>query len=164
MKFEMSKEWLVRKLAHCDDSYVGAAGTAFEEFKKDVEQRTVTPATLSDVPTKLGKVIRFVREQRGWTRAELAALADVDEAEVELLERQEDYSPKPRAVTRLADVCHFSRSKFIELAGHRSARTASDFAVKFAANSGDLGSITDDDYEAIRALVEVLSQDSSDSR
>lgn len=162
MKFEMSKEWLARKLAHCDDAYVGAGGTSLDEFKKDVEQRTVTPAVLSDVPTELGKAIRFVREQKGWTRGELAALADVDEAEVELLESQRDYNPKPRTVTQLADACHFSRKKFIELAGHRSASAANDPTVRFAAKSASLGSITDDDYEAIRALVEVLSQDSTD--
>lgn len=162
MKFEMSKEWLARKLAHCDDAYAGAGGTSPEEFKKDVEQRTVTPAALSGVPTELGKAIRFVREQKGWTRAELADLADVDEAEVELLETQKDYNPKPRTVTQLADACHFSRRKFIELAGHRSARAANDSTIRFAANSGDLCSISDDDYEAIRALVEVLSQDSTD--
>jgi transcriptional regulator with XRE-family HTH domain len=159
MKFEMSKEWLVKKLAHCDDAYVGAGGTSLEEFKKDVEERTVTPSALSNVPTRLGKTIRFVREQKGWTISELAALADVDEAEVKLLESLEDYNPKPRTVTQLADVCRFSREKFIKLAGHRSARAANDSVVRFAANSGDLASITDDDYEAIRALVEVLSRD-----
>lgn len=159
MKFEMSKEWLVRKLSHCDDAYVGAGGTSPEEFKKDVEQRTVTPAVLSNVPTELGKVIRFVREQKGWTRSELAVLADVDETEVEFLESRKDFSPKPRTVSQLADVCHFSRKKFIELAGHRSENAANDSIVRFAAKSGSLGSITDDDYEAIRALVEVLSQD-----
>lgn len=161
MKFEMSKEWLARKLAHCDDGYAGAGGTSLEEFKKDVEQRTVTPAALSDVPSELGKVIRFVREEKGWTRAELAELADIDEIEVESLESQKDYRPKPRTVVQLAAVCHFSKKKFIELAGHRSASAANDSIVRFAAKSGHLGTITDDEYEAIRALVEVLSQDSN---
>lgn len=161
MKFEMSKEWLARKLAHCSDGYAGAGGTSLEEFKKDVELRTVTPAVLADVPTELGKAIRFVREQKGWTRAELAALADIDEVEVESLESQKEYNPTPRTVIKLADVCHFSRKKFTELAGHRSTSAANDSAVRFAAKSGHLGTITDDDYEAIRALVEVLSQDSN---
>lgn len=159
MKFEMSKEWLVNKLAHCDDGSVGAGGTSLEEFKKDVRQRTVTPATLANVPTQLGKAVRYVREQKGWTRAELAELADVDEAEVTLLETRRDFNPTPRTVTLLADACHFSREKFIQLAGHRSMDAANDMSVKFAAKSGNLGSITNDDYEAIRMLVEVLSQD-----
>lgn len=162
MKFEMSKEWLLRKVAHCDDAYAGAGGTSLQEFRKDVEQRTVTPAVLSEVPTELGKTIRFVREQKGWTRAELAMLADIEEAEVESLESQRDYNPKPRTVVQLADACHFKRDKFIELAGHRASGAANDSSVRFAASSGSLDSISDIEYEAIRALVEVLSQDSAD--
>ena len=108
------------------------------------------------------ELIRFVREQKGWTRGELAALADVDESEVEVLESQINYNPKPRTVTQLADACGFSRKKFIELAGHRSASAANDPTIRFAAKSGGLGSITDDEYEAVRALVEILSQNSTD--
>lgn len=57
MKFTFTQEWLERKLAHCDDANVAAAGTSFGNFKKDVEQRTVTPPILSSVPTELGKVV-----------------------------------------------------------------------------------------------------------
>jgi len=160
MKFEMSKEWLVKKLSHCDDSSVGAGGTSLDEFRRDVTHRTVTPATLADVPTQLGKAVRYVREEKGWTRAELAELADVDEAEVTLLETQPDFNPTPRTVALLADACHFSREKFIQLAGHRSMDAANDRSVRFAAKSRGLDTINDDDYEAIRLLVEVLSKES----
>lgn len=160
MNFEMSKEWLKKKLAHCDDTLIGVGGTSLEDFKRDVEQRTVTPSTLANVPSDLGKVVRFVREQKGWTTTELATLADVDESEIELLESQEDYAPGPRTVTQLADACHFSRKKFIELAGHRLERSG-ESTFRFAANSKNLSTISDDTYEAIRALVEVLSQDAN---
>lgn len=161
MKFEMTREWLAKKLARCDDANVAAGGTPLEDFKRDVERRTVTPSVLDNVPTQLGKAVRYIREQKGWTRAELAQLADVDEADVRQLETQRDFDPSPRTVIQLAQACRFSKEKFIQLAGHRSARAANDNSVRFAANSGDLASITDDDYETIRALVEVLSQDSS---
>ncbi|MGH7207122.1 MAG: hypothetical protein ACREI2_13045, partial [Nitrospiraceae bacterium] len=70
MKLQISREWVERKLQQGDDADVGAGGTPMDQFKKDMQQRTVTPAVLAEVPTELGKVLRFVRAQRGWTRSE----------------------------------------------------------------------------------------------
>jgi transcriptional regulator with XRE-family HTH domain len=158
MKFEISREWLLEKLAQCDDTNVGAGGTSIEQFKKDIEQRTVTPSVFADVPTELGKAVRFVREQKGWTRSELADLADIDEAEVESIETRNDFDPKPRTVTQLADACHFSRERFIQLAKHRTMLAANESSVRYAAKSNGTESVSDDEYQAIRALVEVLSK------
>lgn len=157
MKFEISREWLLEKLAHCDDTNVGASGTSLTEFKKDVEQRTVTPAVLTDVPTEFGKTIRFVREQKGWTRSELAELADIDEAEIVSIETSAQFDPTPRTVVQLADVCHFSRNRFIQLANHRTL-ASNESTIRYAAKSGSTATVTDIEYEAIRALVEVLSK------
>lgn len=164
MKLQISREWLERKLQQGDDADVGAGGTPLEQFKKDMKQRTVTPAVLAEVPTDLGKVLRFVREQRGWTRSELADLADVDEAEIEALETQRTYDPVPRTVGQLADACHFSRAKFIALANHRLQSPANDGFVRYAAKSGATASVSDEQYELIRTLVEVLSQEDDPTR
>jgi transcriptional regulator with XRE-family HTH domain len=158
MKFEISREWLQEKLAQCDDTNVGAGGTSLEQFKEDIEQRMVTPSVLADVPTELGKAVRFVREQKGWTRSELADLADIDAAEVESIETRTDFDPKPRTVTQLADACHFSRERFIQLAKHRTMLAANESSVRYAAKSNGTESVSDDEYQAIRALVEVLSK------
>lgn len=158
MKLLFSREWLERKLRQGNDAGVGAGGTQLEQFKKDMQQRTVTPAVLAEVPTELGKVLRFVREERGWTRMELAELADVDEADIEALETQTDYDPTPRTVGQLADACHFARGKFIELARHRTQVAANDSILRYAAKSKSTTSITDEQYEYVRALVEALSQ------
>lgn len=164
MKLQISREWLERKLQQGEDADVGAGGTSLGQFKKDMQQRTVTPAVLSKVPTELGKVLRFVREQRGWTRSELADLADVDEAEIEAIETHTTYDPAPRTVGQLADACHFSRIKFIELANHRLEVAANDSVVRYAAKSKGTASVTDDQYELIRTLVDVLSQGDEPTR
>lgn len=164
MKLQISREWLEQKLQQDDDANIGAGGTSLEQFKKDVQQRTVTPAVLAKVPTELGKVVRFVREQRGWSRSELAELADVDEAEIDALETLTNYDPAPRTVGQLADACHFSRSKFVELANHRLKVAANDSVVRYAANSKGTDVVSDDQYELIRALVEVLTQGGEPSR
>ena len=158
MKLQISREWLERKLQQGDDADVAAGGTPLEQFKTDMKQRTVTPAVLAEVPTDLGKVVRFVREQRGWTKSELADLADVDEAEIEAIETQKTYDPTPRTVRQLADACHFSRTRFIALANHRLEVAANNGAIRYAAKSKGTASVSDDQYELIRTLIEVLSQ------
>ena len=158
MKLQVSREWLERKLQQGNDANVGAGGTSLEEFKKDMQQRTVTPAVIAEVPTELGQVLRFVREQRGWTRSELADLADVDEAEIEAIETRTTFDPTPRTVGQLADACRFSRIKFIELANHRLKVAANESVIRYAAKSKGTSSVSDEQYELIRTLVEVLSQ------
>lgn len=157
MKFTFTQEWLERKLTHCDDANVAAAGTSFDCFKMDVEQRTVTPPILSDIPTELGKVVRFMREQKGWSKADLAQLADVEESDIDSIETTAGYYPSPRTVICLADACKLSRDKFIQLAQHRQSQGANETHLRYAANSGDINSVSDEEYSAICALVDTLS-------
>ncbi len=162
MKLEIPEEWLVRKLKQCDDLNAAAGGTSIEQFNKDVEERTVTPSVFGHIPTELGKVVRFIREQHGWTRTELAQLANIDEADVASLETQTNFDPTPRTVTQLADACHFSRARFIQLAHHRREQATNEDQFRFAASSNGTESISDEEYEAVRALVAVLSERSSE--
>jgi transcriptional regulator with XRE-family HTH domain len=155
VKFEVSREWLDRKLSEADDAGVEAGVTSLEQFRKDMEKRTVTPAVLAPIPTELGKVVRFIREQKGWTTSELAQIADVDEREVQLIESEATYDPIPRTVSQLADACHFSRWRFIELARHRQ-QAANENSIRFVARSKSLDTISGDEYESIRALVQTL--------
>ncbi|MFD1122442.1 helix-turn-helix domain-containing protein [Methylophilus flavus] len=155
MKFIFSDEWLDRKLKQCDDINVAVSGPTLEEFNKIVEQRTVTPQALDKVPTQLGKVVRFVREKRSWTVAEMAELADVDVSDIQAVETLPEYKLHPRTVIRLASVCQFSKDKFIEFAGHRIP--ANDDQLRYAARSKGTSTISDEEYEVVRALVETLS-------
>lgn len=162
MKLVITQQWLAKKLAHCDDADAAAGGTTIEELRKDVQRRTVTPEVLTAVPTELGKVVRFVREGQGWSLDDIAGLADVDVEEVSLIETRSDYDPSPRTVSRLADVCHFSKSKFIALARHKDVPMSDRGGVKFAARSNRTDSIALSEFEIIQALVDTLS-DGSDS-
>jgi transcriptional regulator with XRE-family HTH domain len=157
MDFKFTREWLERKLALGDDNNVAARGISLSNLKKEVEHLTVTPSALQDAPTNLGKVLRFVREQKGWTRTDLAQLADVDENEISSLETLEGFNPAPRTVTRLADTCNFSRQKFMELAQHRLASATNEPRFKYAANSGTTSRVTEEEYLVICELVSVLT-------
>jgi len=158
MKFEITQDWLAKKLALCDDDGIGTGGTSIEQFKKEVEKKAVTPSVLNSVPTEFGKVVRYARELKGWTRGEMAELADIDEADLESIETMSNYDPSPRTVIKLAEICRFKTNEFIQLAKHRVKAAANDNEFRFAACSNGTESVNEEEYEAIRALVQVLSQ------
>ncbi len=159
MKFRTDAKWLERQLARGDDGQVGTAGTSLDDLKRDIDRRSITPATIAAAPTEIGKVVRFVRERKGLSRQELAAVARITEQEVETLETANDVHPSPRSLINLADALELSRSRMAELAGYVQKRESSaPTQERFAAQSKRIDAISDDEYETIRALVDVLSQ------
>lgn len=161
MKFKFDKEWLARKLERADDAEACAGGTPLDEMKRNVERRVVTPSVLAAAQSELGKVVRFVREMRGLSRRDLAGLATLGEDEIEAIETQQGYSPSLRAVVYLAEPLGLSRDRLKELSGYvKTDRpdAANTSQYRFAANSKPIGSVSEEEYEAVRALVEVLSE------
>ncbi len=159
MNFRTDAKWLERQLARGDDEQVGTVGTSLDDMKRDIDRRSITPATIATAPTEIGKVVRFVRERKGLSRQELAAVAQITEQEVEALETAKDVRPSPRSLVNLADALELSRSRMTELAGYVQKRKSSaPMQERFAAQSKRIDSISDDEYETIRALVDVLSQ------
>lgn len=160
MKFTTDAKWLKQKLSVCDDAHVAAGGTSLSELRAAVDRRTVTPATVGSAPTDLGRVVCFVRERKGLSRSQLADIAKLTEQEIIAIETVVNPDPSPRALVYLADALELSRSRLKELAGfvRSSAQTANDHRLLFAARSRSVDSVSDDEYEAIRALVDVLSE------
>jgi transcriptional regulator with XRE-family HTH domain len=159
MKFRTDAKWLERKLAIANDEVAGANGTSLEELKRNIDRRSITPGTIAAAPTELGKVVRFVRERKGLSRAELAEVARISEIEVTSIETQPDATLSPRALINLSDALELSRNRMKELAGFvRNRSVSSSREERFAAQSNRIDSISEDEYETIRALVEVLSE------
>jgi transcriptional regulator with XRE-family HTH domain len=159
MKLKTDVNWLERKLAVAIDEDVDTAGTCLEDLKRLIDRRSVTPATIAAAPTELGKVIRFVRERKGLTQDKLAEVAKIDKDEIVSLETKQDARPSPRALINIADALELSRSRMKVLAGFTTNAGESVCAdYPFAAKSNRIDSVSEDEYESIRALVEVLSQ------
>ena len=161
MKLNITREWLARWLARADDTAIGAGGSDLRSLKQDVERRTVTPPVLADIPSQLGQAVRFVREQRGWSPEDLARIADVDVHDIILIETSDTPELSPRAAVYLADALGFSRTRLQELA--RLVQPPSEAApestpLRFAAISSGTHKVSDDQYEAVRALVAVLAE------
>jgi transcriptional regulator with XRE-family HTH domain len=168
MKLHITKEWLERKLAEALDNNASAGKAdeqSLQEIKNDAERRTVSPTVFVEACTQLGKVVRYVREQRGWSRQELADITSMDLSEIVAIETAQTYEPTPRAISFLADALGLSKERLKELVGftvHKGRQAANDQQLRFAAKSRNLEKLTDDQYDALRALVEVLQDKNQD--
>jgi transcriptional regulator with XRE-family HTH domain len=161
MRFTITEQWLRRRLERADDGNAAAGGTSREELKGDAQRRTVTPETLAHTPTQIGKVVRYIREQRGWSRDDLARMADVEVGEITALETQEDYSLSPRAAVYLPAALGLSRKRFQEQLGLRRPRAklgVTQAEMRYAAHSKVGVMSSDEEFETIRALVAALSE------
>ena len=162
MKFHMSKEWLAKRLDGTSDDgvQIEAAGISLEELKADTQSR-LTSASLVGLPTAVGKVIRVARERKGWSIYELSQQSHVASKDIDDLERDINYSPTPRTVHNLAEALQLTENRLQSLVGHRiplSKTASNDVSVLFAANSGNINSITADDYEIVRLFVESITK------
>jgi hypothetical protein len=86
-------------------------------------------------------------------------LADVEETDLAQIETAPAPLLSPRTVVNLARACEFSVARFQVLANHVVAVNAVSALphFRFAARSRGLDAVSAEELEAIRALVEVLS-------
>lgn len=161
MKSIFTPEWLARKLEHADDSLAGASGTTLEQLRKETEALAVTPTVFGNTQNNVGMVVRFVREERGWTKQQLADIASVDVAHIEAIETQVSFSLPPRSVSYLAEALGFSKQRFQEMVGHvvkRDQAASNSSAYQFIANSKGNQRLSDKQYEAVALLVKMLTE------
>lgn len=165
MQLKVTSEWLDRKLKKVDDSSVGVGCMTREEFAREAEAQRVTPSAIES-DNQLGRVVMFVREEKGWSQERLADLADIEKSEIISIETISSFVPKARTIYRLAQTLNFSHKKLMELVGLMEANPGvteqKDAYYRFAAHSRHVSELTGDDYDTIRTLVEVLSDKSDD--
>ena len=167
MDLKVTSEWLNRKLKAVDDSTVGAGCMTQEEFARDAASRRVTPSAVESAQSELGKVVRYVREQNGWSQERLAEIADVELKEIVGLDSENDYITRSRNAYSLSKSLGFSHDRMKELLGllesNRGAANDRSVYLAFAAHSKHVTMLSDGDYDVIRALVDVLADRSDDN-
>ena len=144
-------EWL-RRMASAEDKCesISAGGLASELGMLRSQARPELSV--------FGRLIEFMRRDRGLSAEKLAEQADVDLGELLAIERYAAWRPTPRAVYKLAQAFGVATSKFLELAGLSEARdeTLSDAALRFAARSEPITQLSKAEHDALDEFVKVL--------
>ena len=163
MKLHFTSEWLRSHIENDPDieceagfpllgaeplkTFAGAAPTAPDEDVQ--ENRSVV----------LYQLVRQLRRRDGLTRAQLAEKIRVETVEVETIEAQPEYVPKPRTVHQLADYLGVPAKAVEQLTTAAQAHNDNLAAAahRFAASSDDLSKLSRAEKKLFDDFVKVLA-------
>lgn len=156
MKLHFSREWLRNRISSDPDVEVEAR-SALRAAPADADsvmgERNVVQLRLA-----LGVLVRQLRLRERLSVAELAQQANISEDELRCVEHDPHYTAKPYLLFQLSTFFKVPLEKLSQLAGatHAVDRSLYNDAVRYAARSDDLVSLTDEERRGLDAFVALL--------
>jgi len=167
MKLLVSRDWLRNKIATDPDveTDAGAALAVLEGIGVTVPpERSATEA--SGLPDEkvvhlrmaLGTLVRLLRHRDKVSVADLADRVQVPEEEVRSIERDPHHVPRPRTLYHLAKHFNLPVRHLMQMSGVTRTvdRVLYNEAVRFAARSEDMSTLTDEERQALNSFVKLL--------
>lgn len=176
MKLHFTREWLRRHIDNdpdieCDagfpllgaeplKQFVGATPPSeFAGIAARSHEEAVQAAPEQKAIVVLYQVVRLLRQRDQLSRAQLADKIRVDVLEVEKIEDQPDYVPKPRTVHQLAQYLGVPAKAVEQLTAAAQAQNdnLAEAAHRFAASSDDLSKLSRAGKKHFNDFVKVLA-------
>lgn len=169
MKLLFSNDWLLRKIESDPDVEPDAGlplcGAAEIEDMHHSDIQAENTAVMGDrnvvqLRVALGVLVRQLRLKEGLTVAELAVRAQVSEDELRQVEHDPHYTARPRLIYQLSIYFKVSLSTLSQMSGatHAVDRMLYNTAVKYAARSDDVSTLTPEERDALDTFVAMLNE------
>jgi len=158
MKINFSEEWH-RKWDHLEETCGAEAG-----LPPFLDQNQLVGANILDATAQLklafGKLVKLMRMNLKYSIQDLASKASVDETELKNIEEDPAFIPQLRTVYQLATNFKLPAKKLTLLAGLTQERDPqfTQEALRFAANSKCVSTLTSEEKEALNHFVSVILQ------
>ena len=158
MKLLFTNDWLRQGIAADPDSDPEAGpsitGTAEANVATIGEQKAVR------LRIALGVLVRQLRMKEGLTLAQLAERAQVLEDQLRQVEHDPHYTASPRLIFQLSNYFKVSLVMLSQLSGatHTVERTVYNAALKYAACSDDVSTLTAEERVALDGFVALLNE------
>ncbi|MGF6812762.1 transcriptional regulator with XRE-family HTH domain [Paraburkholderia sp. Clong3] len=149
-----SADWYRRKIFSMEDNdYL--IGPALDPETEEQSLEDSANAVLA-----FGSLLRLERRNSRLTVAELARAIDVDEAEIRNIEHDPNYRARPRTILGIAKHFDLPPKEVMKLAGAAASNDDRfvEKAMLFAAHSDDLGGLTREEKQLLKAFVEYLRE------
>lgn len=164
MPMRVTNEWLRRRI-EADPDVETEAGLpitkaevlqAFLPAKGKTEPARAQGAAEESV---LGTLLRQLRRRDNMQLARLAAEARVPEAELQAIEQDRSFMPKPRTIHQLAVYYKISPRALLKLSPAAAERDGSldEAALRFAASAENLAKLDRDERNRLNEFIKVLS-------
>lgn len=159
MKLNMTKEWLLEKLALVGDTNVSVG-------RKELVHVSVTPKieTKDIVETELkhefSKLIHLLRRNKRLSVEQLSNEADIDIDKIIQIERDENYQAETRTVYQLANYFKLNAKALHKLAGniHEKNSEMYEESIRFAAKSAPIDKLSPEEHAALEGFVAYLNR------
>jgi transcriptional regulator with XRE-family HTH domain len=158
MKIDLTKDWCMRMAELEADEEIGVGLVAVDPVF-DGEPAHV--AQSEETALAFGRLVSFMRRDRGLSVEKLADEADVEVVELVSIEEDTRYKPEVRTVHQLANFFALPRATLLQVAGLTLPKDSRIFeeSVRFAARSESVEALTDEERSALDTFVAVLSAD-----
>lgn len=157
MKIEVTKEWC-ETMARLEAGVEVSAGLIAADpiFNGEAAHETV----FDESRIALGRFIHLMRRQQKFSLEDLAERADVDVAELMSIEGDAHYLPDARTLYQLAQIFKVSHKKLMGLSGLTRPKDIRyvEEAVRFAARSESIASLSSEEHAALEGLISILSE------
>lgn len=161
MKMLIEQKWLDKKVKAEPslDFSVGIYDQAEEAVSFDEGGVEKSDEGVS-VKHTFGQVIQQLRLRDKLTVGELADEAKVSLNELQSIESDPEFSARPRTVVQLSTVFNIDKNQMMKLSGlAKIDGELNDAALKFAANSNGISTMSKENQEMINDFVKLLNQD-----
>jgi transcriptional regulator with XRE-family HTH domain len=164
MKLHFTNDWLRSQIdldadIECDAGVPVHDTSPLERFlQSKLNQQTGEPAPEQKMAV-LHVLVHQLRRRDNLTVSQLAERIRVEAAELETIERDRDYVPRPRTLHMLASYMKVSTQAVQSLTSDAIARNdnVTEAALKFAASSKDLSSLTSAERRGLNNFVKFLA-------
>lgn len=157
MKLHFSRDWLRSKISSDPDDEVEAC-SVLRAPQVEAPEVLMGERNVVQLRLALGVLVRQLRLREQLSVAELARKAQVSEDELRSVEHDPHYTAKPYLLFQLSQFFDVPLTKLSQMAGatHAINRSLYNDAVKYAARSDDLDSLTDEERRDLDAFVALL--------
>lgn len=163
MKLHFSNEWMRKKISnsHGDDAEVDSGfdlGNQGCEELLTAESAPANDRVVRQLRVALGVFVSQLRRQKGLSIADLAAQADIDEEELRNVERDPNFTASSYLIFQLSEFFGVPIVNLSQMAGqtHAVDRAFYNEAVRYAAHSEDLSTMTREEGAALDVFVSML--------
>lgn len=162
MKLLFTNDWLRRKFASDPDEEPAAGGSSDDTVERATTENVALMGERNVVQLRiaLGVLVRQLRLKEGLSIAELCERAEISEDELRQVEHNPTYTARPRLIFQLSEYFHVSLANLAQMSGstHAVNRELYNTAVKYAAHSDDVSTLTEEERQALDAFVAILAE------
>lgn len=163
MKLLFTIDGLRRKIASDPEDEPAAGGPVDRSIEHALEAENtavIGESKVVQLRIALGVLVRQLRLREGLSIAQLSERAQVSEDELRQVEHDPHYTARPRLIYQLSQYFNVSLTTLSQMSGttHAVNRVLYNTAIKYAAHSDDVSTLTNEEREALDTFVAMLNE------